>query len=81
MTIKEEILYSIKHLIKKEMKQLKIGRDVSTVILDISADKYRVNIDGRDYWLKDGVGLDLSVGMSVWVRIVGGSEMYIASRK
>lgn len=81
MTIKEEILYSIKHLIKKEMKQLKIGRDVSTVILDISADKYRVNIDGRDYWLKDGVGLGLKVGMPVWIRIINGANMYIASRK
>lgn len=81
MTIKEEILYSIKHLIKREIRQIKVGRDISTMILEVNGDKYRVSIDGHDYWLKDGIGLGLKVGMPVWIRVVNGANMYIASRK
>ena len=81
MTIKEEILYSIKQLIKREIRQIKVGRDISTMILEVNGDKYRVSIDGHDYWLKDGIGLGLKVGMPVWIRVVNGANMYIASRK
>lgn len=80
MTIKEEIKESIKTIVGKEIQKLNISRDVVSVVIGIKGDKYKVNIDGTDYWLKDGIGLNLSVGTQVWVRIVG-NEKYIASRK
>lgn len=80
MTLKDEIKQAINTIVKKEIQKLNISRDVTSVVMDVKGDKYKVNIDGTDYWLKDGIGLDLTVGTQVWVRIVG-NEKYIASRK
>lgn len=80
MTIKDEIKQSIRMIVKKEIQNLNISRDVTAVVMEIKGDKYKVSIDGADYWLKDGIGLNLNVGTQVWVRIVG-NEKYIASRK
>ena len=80
-SFQDELFQTMEVLINKAMRKQNRGRDVATVILEINADKYRVNIDGHDYWLKDGIGLGLTVGMPVWVRIVNGANMYIASRK
>lgn len=77
----EELIQTIDILIEKAFKRQSRGRDISATILEINADKYRVNIDGHDYWLKDGIGLGLKVGMPVWIRFVNGANMYIASRK
>lgn len=80
MTVKEEIKQSIKTIVQKEIQKLNISRDVTAVVMEIKGNKYKVSIDGADYWLKDGIGLNLSIGTQVWVRIVG-NEKYIASRK
>lgn len=80
MTIKDEIKQSIRMIVKKEIQNLNISRDVTSVVMEIKGDKYKVSINGADYWLKDGIGLNLNVGTQVWVRIVG-NEKYIASRK
>ena len=80
-TFQERLLQTIEILIEKAMRKRMSSRDVATVILENKDDKYRVNIDGHDYWLKDGIGLGLKVGMPVWIRVVNGANMYIASRK
>lgn len=80
MTIKDEIKQSIRTIVQKEIQKLNISRDVTAVVMEIKGNKYKVSIDGADYWLKDGIGLNLNVGTQVWVRIVG-NEKYIASRK
>lgn len=80
-SFQERLLQTIEILIEKAMRKRMSSRDVATVILENKDDKYRVNIDGHDYWLKDGIGLGLKVGMPVWIRIVNGTNMYIASRK
>ncbi len=80
MTVKDEIKQAINTIVKKEIQKLNISRDVTSVVMDVKGDKYKVSIDGTDYWLKDGIGLGLTIGTQVWVRIVG-SEKYIASRK
>ena len=80
-SFQEELIETIDILIDKALNRQSRGRDISSVILEIKEDKYKVNIDGKEYWLKDGSGLNLTVGMSVWVRIVSGANMYIASRK
>lgn len=80
-SFQEELIETIDILIDKALNRQSRSRDISSVILEIKEDKYKVNIDGKEYWLKDGIGLNLTVGMSVWVRIVSGENMYIASRK
>ena len=80
-SFQERLLQTIEILIEKAMRKRMASRDVATVILENKDDKYRVNIDGHDYWLKDGIGLGLKVGMPVWIRVVNGVNMYIASRK
>lgn len=80
MTLKDEIRQAINTIVKKEIQKLNISRDVTSVVIDVKGDKYKINIDGVDYWLKDGIGLSLTIGTQVWVRIIG-NEKYIASRK
>ena len=80
MSIQDEIINTAETVVKKYLDNLKISRDVPSVVTAISNDKYKVEIDGKVYWLKDGIGLNLTVGTQVWIRIVG-KEMYIASKK
>lgn len=80
MSIQEEIIETVETVVKKYLNNLKLSRDVPSVVTAISNDKYKVEIDGKVYWLKDGIGLNLTVGTQVWIRIVG-NEMYIASKK
>ena len=80
MSIQDEIINTVETVVKKYLDNLKISRDVPSVVTAISNDKYKVEFDGEIYWLKDGIGLNLTVGTQVWIRIVG-NEMYIASKK
>lgn len=80
MNIQKEIIQTIETLVKKEIQKQSQSRDVVSVVTGIKGDKYKVTIDGAEYWLKDGIGLNLAVGTQVWVRIVG-NEKYIASRR
>lgn len=80
MTIKEEILYAVSVLVRNEIQKQSKNKDVISVVTAVNGDKYKVNIDGTDHWLKDGIGLGLTVGTQVWVRVVG-SNMYIASKR
>ena len=43
--------------------------DVTGAVLEVKGNKYKVKIDGGEYWLKDGVNINPSVGSSVWVRV------------
>ena len=80
MSIQEEIIDTVETVVKKYIGRLNISRDVISVVTAISNDKYKVIVDGTEHWLKDGIGLNLTVGTQVWIRIVG-KEMYIASKK
>ena len=80
MSIQEEIIETVEMVVKKYVGRLNISRDVISVVTAISNDKYKVIVDGTEHWLKDGIGLNLTVGTQVWVRVVG-NEMYIASKK
>ena len=74
MSIKDEIKQAIRVTVQKEIQKLKskMTRDVPSVVTAISGDKYKVDIDGMDYWVKDGIGLGLTVGMGVWVHVPNG---------
>ena len=80
MSIQDEIINTAETVVKKYLNNLKISRDVPSVVTAISNNKYKVEIDGKVCWLKDGIGLNLTVGTQVWIRIVG-KEMYIASKR
>lgn len=85
MSIKDEIKQAIRVTVQKEIQKLKssVPRDVPSVVTAISGDKYKVNIDGGDYWIKDGVGLGLTVGMGVWVHVPNGKlgNAYICANR
>ena len=80
MSIQDEIINTTETVVKKYLNNLKISRDVPSVVTAISNNKYKVEFDGETHWLKDGIGLNLTVGTQVWIRIVG-KEMYIASKR
>ena len=80
MSIQDEIIKTVETVVKKYLDNLKISRDVPSVVTAISNNKYKVEFDGEIHWLKDGIGLNLTVGTQVWVRVVG-NEMYNASKK
>ena len=80
MSIQEEIIETVETVVKKYVGRLNVSRDVISVVTAISNDKYKVIVDGTEHWLKDGIGLNLTVGTQVWIRIVG-KEMYIASKR
>ena len=80
MSIQEEIIETVEMVVKKYVGRLNISRDVISVVTAISNDIYRVIVDGTEHWLKDGIGLNLTVGTQVWIRIVG-KEMYIVSKR
>ena len=80
MSIQEEIIETVEMVVKKYVGRLNISRDVISVVTAISNDKYKIEFDGETHWLKDGIGLNLTVGTQVWIRIVG-KEMYIASKR
>lgn len=83
MTIKEEIKQAIRTIVVREIKNLKISKDVVSVVTAINGDMCKVNIQGADYWVKDGIGLNLTVGTAVWVRIPNGdiNNMFIMTKK
>lgn len=58
--------------------------DVATVVAEVKNNKYKVTIDGAEYWLKDGVGITgLSTGTPVWVHLPNGKigDAYIAAKR
>ena len=62
MSIQDEIINTVETVIKKYLDNLKISRDVPSVVTAISNDKYKIEFDGETHWLKDGIGLNLTVG-------------------
>lgn len=80
MSIQDEIIKTVETIVQKYIGRLNVSRDVVSVVTAISGNKYKVNIDGTDYWVKDGIGLNLTIGTKVWIRIIG-NEKYIASRR
>ncbi len=80
MSLQDEVIKTVETVVQRYFNRINSNSDVVSVITAVNGDKYKLNINGTDYWLKDGIGLNLTVGTQVWVRIVG-KEMYIASRR
>ena len=82
MNIQEEIFRSIENLTAKNAATT--PTDIPTIITGVvGGNKYRVKIDGTDRVVKDGIGLDLKVGNTVWVHAMNGDikQLYVICRR
>ena len=54
-----------------------------SVVTGVENGKYKVNIDGDNYMIKDAVGIDPTVGMGVWVMIpdMGIGQAFIVGKR
>ena len=69
MSIQEELFKSIEILVEKYLEKRQISRTVPSTVMGVSGDKYKCNIDGAEYMLKNGSGVTLTNGTAVWVHI------------
>ena len=83
MSIQEEIINAIETIVEKYMKSNNTSQDVATVVTEISNNKYKVKINNSEYWIKNGVGIELFVGSQVWVHIPNGKlkDMFIMAKR
>ena len=83
MTVKEEILQAIKTIIKKEIQKQSPTRVIPSVVTGVENGKYKVNIDGNNYMIKDAVGINPTAGMGVWVMIpdTGIGQAFICGKR
>ena len=83
MTVKEEILQAIKTIIKKEIQKQSPTRVIPSVVTGVENGKYKVNIYGNNYMIKDAVDINPTVGMGVWVMIpdIGIGQAFIVGKR
>ena len=83
MSIQDEIIDAVETIVKKYLSKQKLSQDVATVVTAISGDKYKVEINNSEYWVKNGVGINLNVGNQVWVHIPNNSlkDMFIMAKR
>ncbi len=85
MNIQEELINSIKIMIDKKLDGRLYNIEIPSVVTEISKNKYKININGKDYWIKDGVNINPTVGTAVWVRTPNGNsnmnDAYICAKR
>ncbi len=75
INIQEEIIKTVEQIVEKYLsKYSQKNTEIATVVIGISSDKYKVCINNIDYWIKDGVNIQPSIGDAVWVRTPNGSN-------
>ena len=81
MDIQSEIIKAIEVMIQKKVSPALM--DIPTVVIGVEGDTYKVNIDGIDYNVKDGVNISPTVGTKVWVHLPNGkiNQAYIAAKR
>lgn len=80
---KQEIIQTVENLINSKMKNITVNTDEPSVVTEISNNKYKVTINGNDYWVKDGVNLSPTIGTAVWVHIPNGkyTQAFIMAKR
>ena len=83
MSIQDELLNTIETYVQKAINKQSPTRVMPSVVTGINSKKYKVNIDGKDYMIKDAVGINPTVGMGVWVMIpnVGIGQAFIVGKR
>lgn len=84
MSIQEELLKSIEIMVEEAARRVQVA-EYASVVEAVNNGKYTVSIDGNRYEVKDGVNLQPTVGMPVWVKCPYGkgnmSGAYIMARR
>lgn len=70
--IQDKIINTIEIIVNKTLEKYIRTRDVVSAVTGIRNDKYEITIDGKKYWVKDGVNISPKKGTMVWVRIPDG---------
>lgn len=70
--IQDKIIDTIETIVNKTLEKYIRTRDVVSAVTDIKNNKYEISIDGKKYWVKDGVNISPGKGTMVWVRIPDG---------
>ena len=83
MSIQDELIRTIEIIVNRKINNIVQSRDVATVVTGINGDKYKVTINGNDYWVKDGVNISPTIGMAVWVHIPNGkyTQAFIMAKR
>ncbi len=81
MDIQSEIIQAIEILIKKNLPPSRV--DIPTVVIGVEGDTYLVQIDTGQYYVKDGINLNPTIGTKVWVHLPNGkmNQAYIAAKR
>ena len=80
---RQEIYQTVENLVNGRLKNINTSIDVATVVTGISNGKYKVTINGNDYWVKDGVNISPTIGMAVWVHVPNGkyTQAFIMAKR
>lgn len=83
MSIQDELIRTIEMIVNRKIGNIAQSRDVATVVTGISNGKYKVTINGDDYWVKDGVNISPTIGMAVWVHVPNGkyTQAFIMAKR
>ena len=83
MSIQDELLNTIETYVQKAINKQSPTRVIPSVVTGIANNKYKVNIDGNDYLIKDAVSINPTVGMGVWVMIpeTGIGQAFIVGKR
>ncbi len=86
MSVQEEIIAAMETMVANYLdKHHKTSqtRVIPSVVTDMKNKEYNVNIDGNHYWIKNGTGIALHIGMPVWVMVPNGiiGDMFIIGKK
>ena len=57
MDFKQELIRTINILIDEKLNAVSQSKEIATVVTGVSKDKYKVKINGQDYWVRDGVNV------------------------
>ena len=72
LNIQEEIFKSIETIVRRVMETSHIPLVVPSAIVDARNDKFVVVINGNNYSVKNGTGIELERGTPVWVTVPDG---------
>lgn len=77
MNIQNEILKAIEIIIDKKLEKYAIVSDVQSIVTDVKNDKYKVFINGSEYWVKCGFDTtSINIGTPVWVHLPNGNQNF-----
>ena len=80
--VQDEIIKAIDLIVQKALETYR-DNDVIGMVTKVNGAMCTVSINGANYTVKNGIGVALAAGDSVWLRIPNNNynNMYIASKR